>query len=261
MRSRIFGYIGFLFIVGLSGCIVINSGCSGKESYTRTVELSEPLTEGSSLKVETTNGSIDVQGQETTRCSVTANITGQASTSERAQELAEQTEIRLEPHDGGLRTVIVMPEKDKRESVSVGFEIIAPNKVSLDASTTNGKIRTGSIIGNQALQTTNGSIYCGDVNGTLNAHTTNGSVEVNFASQASAAVNASINTTNGSISIGLPKDCSAKVDAGVVNGKIKSEQPLKIMGPSIDRDTLSGILGTGDGKLSLHTVNGSINLH
>ena len=273
-------FVFLLFFVGLPGCIVINSGgCSGKETYTRTVELSEPMAGGSSLKVQTTNGSIIVQGQETPGCSIVAKVTGRAVTKERAQELAEQTEVRLEPHDGGLQTVIVPPEKSKKESICVGFEATVSHDVSLNAMTTNGKIRAVSLTGDMTAHTTNGnvefsqiranrieahtvngSIMCDDVTGSLNAGTTNGSVHVSYGSGANAAVNAGINTVNGSISVALPKGCSAQIDAGTVNGKINSDVPVTVSG-NISKNSLNGTIGAGEGKLSLRTVNGSIDIH
>ncbi len=279
-EKRGIAYIGFLLlgVLGISGCIIINSGCSARESYSRTVELSAPMADESSLKVHTTNGSIIARGESVQTCSVIATVKGRASTKERAQELAEQTQVQLEPYDGGLRTVIVRTQKKKTESISVGFDVTVPTQTSLNAVTTNGKVEASLLTGdltahttngnvrfNQVrtdrmdAHTTNGSIACEDVTGILNAVTTNGSVRVAYAPQADAATDISITTTNGSVVVALPQNYSAKVVAGTTNGKIKSEVPVTVQG-QISKTSLNGQIGAGDGKLSLRTTNGSIEI-
>jgi hypothetical protein len=282
MVGRRFFSVGVLFycVVLLVGCTIVGvGGCSGKESFSRTVELSSPMASGSLLKVGSTNGSIVARGGEMLACSIVAEITGWAKTKERAQELAEQTEVQLRACGEGLETVIIAPEKARTESICVGFDVTMPNKASLDANTTNGNIQVDSLTGDvtarttngnikmdQVLancikaQTTNGSVKCHGMTGSLDVQTTNGSVRAAFLPQADAAADVRVNTTNGNVSVTLPKDCSVKIDVSTVNGRIKTDVPVMVSG-EISNNSFNGNIGSGAGKLSLRTVNGSIEIH
>lgn len=267
-------------LLGLSGCIiVVNCGADwAKEKFSRTVELSAPMTDESTLRIDSTNGSITVRGAETTEAVMTVTIEGRAATKERAQELAEQTEVLLEAYDGGLRTVINTPRKAKNESVNVSFDATVPASASLEGDTTNGNIEFTSLRGDMSADTTNGNVKMAQVaagrlhadttNGnvtleqvtaqSVTVDTTNGSIHAAIASAENSPLNASLETTNGSITLVLPAEVSAQIEASTVNGKIESG--LNFASAERKKDSLRGTLGAGEGRIELETTNGSIHI-
>lgn len=267
-------------LLGLSGCIiVVNCGADwAKEKFSRTVELSAPMTDESTLRIDSTNGSITVRGAETTEAVMTVTIEGRAATKERAQELAEQTEVLLESYDGGLRTVINAPKKTKTESVNVSFDATVPASASLEVNTTNGNVEFSALRGDMTADTTNGNVKMTQVKsvrldaestngnitleqvsaGSVSVETTNGSIHAAIASAENTPLNARMETTNGSITLVLPAEVSAKVEASTVNGKIDSG--LNFASAERNKDSLRGTLGAGEGTIELETTNGSIHI-
>ncbi len=69
----------YILLLTCSGCVYIE-GCSPREQYQRTVQLSAPLAPGSEFEAETHNGPIDIQGAEVADCNLTAVITARAET-------------------------------------------------------------------------------------------------------------------------------------------------------------------------------------
>jgi len=268
-------------LLGLSGCIVVVNygGNAGKEKFSRTVELSAPMAAGTHLRVESTNGSINVRGAETSEAFMTVTIEGRAATKERAQELAEQTEVVLEAYNGGLRTVINAPEKAKTEGISVSFDATVPVSASLDADTTNGNVEFCSVNGDMSADTTNGNVKMTQIvarrlkadttNGNITLEqvsaeyvevdTTNGSIHAAVMPADNSTFNLRADTTNGNITLELPAEVSAKVEASTVNGKIDSSVNFA----SVERrakGSLRSTLGAGEGRIELETTNGSIHI-
>jgi ribosomal protein S9 len=281
VRNRYASVFAVVALLGASSCVICTScGSVGKESFSRTVELSSPMSAGSSLKVESTNGSITVQGEPTETCFISATITAKAMTKERAQELAEQTEILLEPDNGGLRTVIKEPTKTRQESVNVSFGVRLPQEESVDLETTNGNINATSLHGDVKARTTNGNVVVSAVtaehlvtqstNGNIHINqvqaaqvgveTTNGSVDADLVASAAPSPNVRMSTTNGSISVRFPKEISAKVEASTVNGRIECSMALTTYDQKT-KTSLAGSIGAGEGNIDLDTTNGSIHIH
>jgi DUF4097 and DUF4098 domain-containing protein YvlB len=70
----------------------------------------------------------------------------------------------------------------------------------------------------------------------------------------------SADAVNGKIVLVLPADASARVEAETVNGSIDADDfGLEPEKGFVGRD-LSGEIGGGDARISLDTVNGSINI-
>lgn len=245
--------------------------------YERTVELSAPLAEGSLFAAQTHNGSITVNGASVTDCNLTATIIARAGTEEKAQKLAEQTKIILEPSPGRLTAKIEKPLLVSNQSIAVDLDVTVPNRTNLEFSTHNGAIKvanvtgqvdgithngsvtTQQVCGTAKLQTRNGSITCDDISGDAQLKTHNGSVKVRYSQAAPPACDISIVSYNGQIELAGPPNLSAAIEASSHNGSIRTELPITVVG-NIGKKSLSGSIGTGQGKVHLETHNGSITI-
>lgn len=260
----------------LTGCIYIGS-CAMQERYERTVQLSAPLSPGSTFAAETHNGSIILRGGEAAECNLTATIVGQATSQEDAQELAEATQVTLEPSGDKLIVKIDKPTLRMNQSVSVSLNGTVPNKTNLEllthngsvelvhitgqvnAATHNGKVTTEDVSGGFSLTTHNGDVRCTGMSGDAQLKTHNGSIRASYAQSAPSACEVSLVTYNGSIEFTAPPGFSAKVEAATHNGSVHTDLPITVVG-KVSRNEIKGTIGAGQGKLHLETYNGSIQI-
>ncbi len=265
-----------LLIVAAGCCFNIGS-CAMRAKYERTVQLSAPLSPGSSFAAKTHNGYITITGADVTDCNLTATIIGRAITEEDAKEVAEQTKIKLEPWGNKLNAKIDKPTYMINRSVSVNLEITVPNQTDLELTTHNGRIEITNITGRlngtthngkvtaeqvsgtTELHTHNGSVICREISGDTQLKTHNGSLKVYYSQAAPSVCNISLITYNGGIELATPSNFSGEVQASTHNGSINTELPITVSG-KLSKRRLTGTIGTGQGKLHLETHNGSIRI-
>jgi hypothetical protein len=260
-------------VMFMAGCISIG-GCLMQAKYERTVQLSAPLSPGSTFEAKTHNGSITINGADVADCNMTATIVARAATDEEAQELAEKIKVTLVPSGKRLITKIDKPTRLINKSVSVSLDVEVPNQTDLElithngkvvladitgkinATTHNGKVTTENVTGTTALKTHNGSITCREISGDSQLSSHNGSVKAFYSGAASSI---SMITHNGSIELATPPDYSAKVKASTNNGSINTDLPITVTG-KVSKSKLTGTIGAGEGELFLETHNGSIRI-
>lgn len=265
-----------LLIVAAGCCINIGS-CAMRAKYERTVQLSAPLSPGSSFTAQTYNGSITITGADVTDCNLTATIIGRAVTEEDAKKVAEQTTIKLEPFGDKLTAKIDKPTFRFNKSVSVSLNVTVPNNTGLELTTHNGRVEitnvtgplnatthNGKVTAEQAsgtieLHTHNGSVICREVSGDTQLKTHNGSIKVYYSEDAPSVCDISLITYNGGIDLMTPSNFSGEVEASTNNGSINTELPITVSG-KLSKRRLTGKIGTGQGRLHLETHNGSIRI-
>jgi len=201
-----------LVALSVSSCIYVSSdgGWDRMAKYEREVELSAPLEAGSTFTAETRDGSITLEGTSAAECRLLATIRTHALTEERARELNEQIEVRLEPEGGGLRLVVDRPSVIRNASYGVSLVGTVPTRTGLNLVTSDGSVHLARIEGHIDARTSDGSIQAEDLTGdtrlktsdgrikgtrleagTLDLHTSDGSIELETVSAASASVRTS----------------------------------------------------------------------
>jgi len=265
-----------LLVVAVGSCINIG-GFGMRVKYERTVQLSSPLSPGSSFEANTHNGSIEIAGADITDCNLTATITARAKTEEDAKKLAERTKVKLQSFGDRLIAKIDRPAYLRNQSVSVSLDVQVPNESDLEltthngsleitnitgrlnCTTHNGKITTEQVSGITELHTHNGSVTCREISGDTRLKSHNGSIRVYYSKAAPSVCDILLLTHNGGIELETPSDFTGEVDISTSNGSIRTDLPITIVG-KISKSKLSGKIGTGRGKLHLETHNGSIRL-
>jgi len=240
-----------------SGCC-INVGDVFKAKYERTENVSAPIEDAAELCVETDVGSITVTGADVTDCDITAKITVKARTKEKARELAEQVKIELQHAGDRLSIKVRKPDELKSRSLVVDFKITAPTQLNLDCSTHVGNMNVSGIKGQIEASANVGSISCNQVVAGLNLESNVGSIDVKYADTAPAACNAVITTNVGSIEFTAPTQLSAQLNVSSNIGSIKTNKPVTVVGKL--SKSIKGTIGSGEGKISLRTNVGSIEI-
>jgi len=282
METRYFKQVSLSCLLCLltlsAGCVFNMAGGGMPAKYERTIHLSAALPAGSTFAAQTHNGSITIKGADVADCNLTATIVGRAATDEDARELAEKTQVTLEPSDNKLVVKIDKPTVRMNQSVSVSLDAGVPNKTNLelvthngaveiahiagrvDATTHNGNVTTEAVSGTTVLKTHNGSVHCREISGNAQLSTHNGSVKAYYAPAAPSVCDISIVTSNGSIEFAAPAGLSAQVEATTHNGSVHTDVPITVVG-KVSKNELKGTIGAGQGgKLRLETHNGSIRI-
>lgn len=265
-----------LAIVSAGCCINIGS-CSMTAKYERTMQLSAPLSSGSTFEAQTHNGSITINGADVVDCNLTATIVTRAATDEEARELSDKVNVTLVPSGNRLTVKIDKPTNLINKSVSVSLDVKVPNQTDLklvthngaveisditgrlDATTHNGKVACERISGTTIFETHNGSVTCNEISGSTKLKSHNGSVKAFYTSTAPSVCDISMVTHNGGIELKTPPSLSAKIDVSTHNGSINTDLPITVSG-KISKSKLTGTIGAGEGQLHLETYNGSIRI-
>jgi hypothetical protein len=150
-------------------------------------------------------------------------------------------------------------DDDSDDDVSVEFTVMIPKGTKLSTSTVNGGIAVTGATSDVDLGTVNGAIRVESGGGPLSASTVNGAVRARITSE-SANADMRFTTVNGDVVAELPDNFGADVSMTTVNGELQSDYPMTMRG-RIDPHHLSVHVGaTGGPRITLTTVNGSIEL-
>jgi len=159
-----------------SGCDMEVRGNWQQTQHERVLDQSAPLSSGSKLDVDTSSGSITINGAEVNECSVTATITGRAPSAEEAQAIAEQVTIRLDRAGDTLKIRADEPKLTNNRSVSVSYAITAPRRMSVDCHSAYGSLNLSHLEGTVNAKTGSGSIEAEHIQGTTHLDTAYGSI-------------------------------------------------------------------------------------
>ncbi|HNS19408.1 MAG TPA: DUF4097 family beta strand repeat-containing protein [Sedimentisphaerales bacterium] len=174
MRAALSGALA-LMLFCCTSCVYVNVGDSTTRCE-KVVPLAAPLEAGSSFLADTDDGSIRLQGTQTSECTLQATIAAHARTEERAQELIEQIGVRLEATDKGLQVVIDRPPVIRNAWFSVSLQGSLPTQTNLILSTSDGSIDIANITGTVEARTSDGSIEATDIDGDTRLRTSDGSI-------------------------------------------------------------------------------------
>lgn len=255
--------INLCFVVSLcllpafSGCR--DSGSIFRAKYQRAERASAPVTSETELKVDSDVGSITVTGADVTDCNITAEITVKARTKEEARRLADEVKMEFESSGDTLTIKTVRPDELKKRSLVVDFKITAPRHMNLDCSTGVGAVTVSDIEGRIEASANVGSIICSSVVAELDLSSNVGSITVKYKETAPAACKANITTNVGSIQYTAPTLLSAQVHASTNIGSVNTAKPITVVG-KVDK-SIKGTIGSGEGKVTLKTNIGSIQIN
>jgi len=160
--------------------------------------------------------------------------------------------------------------------VEVRYTVQVPRGVRLAAGTVNGSMKVRGVGAEVRANTVNGSLEVSDAAGAVSAHTVNGNVRVTTSAGpvSASTVNGSIDarmdglsrdgdmkfsTVNGGITVETPSSLDADVSLTTMSGGISSDFPVQLSGRFGPRHA-EGIVGRGGRRISMNTVNGSVEL-
>jgi len=239
-----------------SSCVYV-SGCGSwgpMAKYERQVELSAPLEPGSTFSAVTRDGSITLEGTQSSECKLLATIQTHARTEEEAQEFNEQIGVRLEPAGRTLSVVIDKPAIIHNARYGVSLAGTVPVQTDLALTTSDGSVHLTNIEGTVDAKTSDGSIKAENIKGDTKLKTSDGRIQC----ARIEATELELQTSDGSINLEGVKvtSCTARTsDGGITLADARSE--------SLDLHTSDGTIRCRDvaaRRLECHTSDGSVHI-
>ena len=264
------GLVATVFASSL-GCFAIDLVQKAKASRTTTFEV--PIPESGQCNITTENGRVECIAGNVGEIQVEAQITANAKTIEKAQELVDQITVDRYERNG---VAVISANIPRGISGSVSLTVTLPADTDLNIETSNGRIEVVGVTSGTTARTTNGAIQLEECTGQIEAKSSNGSItidgdllkEVN-AMTSNGAVriegklspgNHRVRTSNGRISLetsGRP----VRFVAETSNGKIRANGKKVKSGRTVTLGGENDSEGQSDEKIAriaLETSNGSI---
>ena len=226
-----------------------------------TEELTFDVNPGARISLENINGDIEVVGGGGNQVVVIARKKAGR------QDYLDDLKVVVDASPDFIRIETRHPKSSRGwfswggdSGGSVAYELTVPADAELDSiETVNGDVRIRAVSGTVKASTVNGGIHVENLSADVSLETVNGTIVAEF-DVLGADQRVDAEAVNGRIELLLPADASARVTAETVNGSIDADDfGLEPEKGFVGRD-LSGDIGGGDARISLDTVNGSIEI-
>lgn len=213
------------------------------------------------VKVQTSGGSISVNGGNTSEARVEVYVRSNNSKSdplskeEIEKRLTEDYDMSIEVSNNKLIATAKRKDRDRdmdwKRSLNISFKIFAPENVSTDLNTSGGSISIFKLTGNQDFSTSGGSLHVDQVTGKIDGKTSGGSIHISNSKN-----DIDLNTSGGSIAA---EKCTGNIKLRTSGGSLK----LAELKGDITANTSGGSISARNinGELISHTSGGSIILN
>ncbi len=225
-----------LLAIGLLGCG--DDFNPDRKVASEDFSVERQLADQTRLVLDATNGTVTitgVAGAEVVTVEGTREV--RAKTLDEAQQALPEVQVDIEEFAEEIVVRTVQPPDDDRRNFVVNYEISIPEDLAVVVTSVNGNIAVSSIENNVSIQNVNGNI---EVGATLPPA---GLVDITIG--------------NGEIDLFIPVDTSAAFSATIGNGSIEVSN-LELQNLVRTDKTAMGVLGEGNGAITLQTGNGRI---
>jgi DUF4097 and DUF4098 domain-containing protein YvlB len=208
------------------------------------------------MSVDTTNGGIQVDGEDRSDVSLEARVHVWAPTDATANNLLNQVSIDTE--NGVVRDHGPKFSLFGRSGYSVDYHLRVPRHLAAEFHSMNGGIELASLDGKIRFGTTNGGIDLSQLSGDVQGNTVNGGMDIALTGDHWQGEGLQADTTNGGIELHVPDNYSAHLETSTVNGGISIDFPITIQGEI--KNHLDTNLGSGGATIHAQTVNGGVTI-
>jgi DUF4097 and DUF4098 domain-containing protein YvlB len=193
-------------------------------SIERTVEKSFPVSEAQRLKLESFNGSIEIESSNDPVVAIKLVEKIDASSDEKADELLSHMELTFNNDSAGVTIIAKNQSKNSTgwfsrlfdhwgdNGIQLKWHIIVPASFNLELGTSGGSISVSDLKGTVKADTSGGSINLANIDGDVKADTSGGSITLK-----SGTGKAVLDTSGGSIRVGT---CKGPLKADTSGGSI-----------------------------------------
>ncbi len=256
------GIFTVILALALSSCLVVDpidtvSDTDFSASAAFSFEI--PVKNQQRIEIEGINGSITITGKSGI---ATAQIWGEKIVASDSYEDAEAhlqyLEVQISDKTDKLSVETDQPSLTYGRNYQVIYNVIVPDDWDLTIENVNGKVVIDSLNGDVSVGLVNGDAVLTEISGNVSIGVTNGTVDGKMNLPTNGIC--TIQTVNGQIQLSIPATTSAKLSAKVTNGTV-SVSNLTLNNMVSSQHALSGVLGSGQGTITVETVNGSIKVN
>jgi hypothetical protein len=225
-----------LIAAGLAACGDVFP--SDREVVSEEFSFEQEVANQTRLVLEAINGTISIAGVAGADV-VTVDGTREvhAETLDEAQQGLPEVQVAVEEFEEEIVVRTIQPQDNERRNFVVNYEINLPRNLSVVVTSANGNIDATDIDGSVSVQLSNGNV---EARVTLPP---SGFIEITIA--------------NGDTDLFIPVSTSAAFSAAVGNGSIEISN-LELQNLVRTSKTAMGVLGEGNGAITLQTGNGRI---
>ncbi len=233
--------------------------CSAQAEVVDKVEKSFTVEQHSQFSLENINGSVEISSWDQLVIQVQATIKTDN------QEDRDLITIDMQQNSRGVKVETRYKKESSwghnSNSGQVSYSVMVPAGVNLSSiELVNGSLVIENVHGEINAELVNGSVKASGLMGSSEIASVNGSIKVKYQALADSFDKVKIQTVNGSIKLALPESISASVDAETLHGSIKNSFGLSNDDESFMGKSLEGDIGSGEAKIILESVNGSIKI-
>ena len=216
------------------------------------------LDEGGSISLDNVNGDVSLEAWEGNDVRVEYRIIGDS------EKQLDKVSVRVNSDPSHLSIETHYTNEKNRwgnsDHARVEYELKVPATARLDGiETVNGDLSIKGMRAEVDAETVNGSIEARDLYSDAKLGTVNGSIKAWF-NRFEDDQRVSIESVNGRLDAYLPDNADVRIKAETIHGSLKNDFGIEVDKGFVGRD-LNGKVGSGSARLSLDTVNGSINIH
>lgn len=243
----------------LSIVLVAAGWAAAGSGYEEFVDQSYPLAAGGSVALENVNGDVSIEIWERNEVRV------YAVKSASSPELLDELEVKVEADQHRVEIDTRYPSMrgydHGQRFTKVEYTLTVPRTAMLDEiELVNGNLTVVGVEGGIDAETVNGNIMVRDCAGSANLATVNGGIEAHV-DRLSFDNKMDLEAVNGRLDLYLASSLSADLRADSVNGSLKNDFGIEVRKGKYVGSDFHGSIGGGGAKVSLETVNGSINVH
>jgi DUF4097 and DUF4098 domain-containing protein YvlB len=258
MKQHLLVLAGLLMVYFGSSCIedpldnVDNTRFTASESFSHEMTV----TSQTNLQLVAIDGDIDivsVSGSAAVRVFGEKKVSSESFAD--ARDHLEDLQVFIDKTDNQIIVRTEQPGKSRGRQYTVHYQIHVPVVWTIDVHSINGTINLDGISGNIAVYLINGTVLARNLAGSATVEVTNGAIDLRMVLPAKGVAN--LSTVNGDIDFSVQRQVSAQFSASVINGRVIMNN-LDLRNSISTRTSLQGILGDGQGQITLKAVNGAI---
>jgi hypothetical protein len=233
---------------------VSNTDFVAKASFYYGVEV----TDHTRLRLEGINGNVTVTAlTEADSVIIKGEKRVGSESMQDAEAHLQELEVSVREIAGEVYVKTNQPDQTYGRSYAVDYNITLPQDLEVVVTNVNGAVDIDSVNGYVSVVNVNGQVDLDDIIGSVSVSLVNGQINAGVTPTKGGVI--SMATVNGGINLDIPQYTSAEFSATVVNGTITISD-LVLTGIVSTPTSLTGTLGTGEGTITLGTVNGSISV-
>ena len=184
------------------------------------------------------NGNVYVeQSKDKTTFNITVTKRVDSFSKEDADEYLQKLDVVFENYAEELRVTTIHPYENGQRNYSVEYWITLPKNVDLEINTTNSDVTLKEVVGSVNVEVTNGKIKA--------------QVETPPFGELT------LKNVNGDMRVNIPETTSAEFFVQSYNGKVETHD-LSISNTEKNKNSISGLLGNGEGVVDIKSTNGDI---